>query len=701
MNNLALTTINAATIAQEKTHTAGDGMGFIALLANYRPADTNQLATNTTFLNLNYLFDSDKLRYINDNIIVNGEEQPTANSVGVVLYNPQGEPSNLAIYPLNESEPFLLHPFNNDGFIIGTGGELVAMPSIDSLAEIYIHTSEEQKYTFLVPFQPYQFDSLVKGYAKHTQVTLFTMLANVPALSKTFKTDNIKLVATVDTIEDMLMEYSIDEILALPDTQIMTLGGLDWGTPEPLDGDYIPATRYPMEAWTGVLGDAVRAIAHHAQVPDAMAGQCILGALSTIGQRYINAPIGHDYKPVSLFLITEGGSGAGKTFASGLSHYSINQWDKRTDQAYIALLEEWQTELDSLKGKERREYIQNSPKPINGSVVIQEGTIEAILDKFVLDGKPNLSWTTDDAGQFFNGHTMKSDTAGSAIASLAKLWDGAPVNRVRSQRGINPQYKTNAYDVRLTLDLQGQRVILEPALTDPLLVEQGFLARALLACPDSLQGKRVWNTPERMNNNPHDDPRLQAYWARCDILLDPPPGEINRDSNGKETRLNMPFADAHARQLLADYQQSVEERQAKGKPLEYFKAFASRMAQNASRIAALMAFFDCQKAISTEYLKRAFLLVEYSTAERLRYLDIKPAGENDSQKLMNWLVAKAKEKNTDKLNWSFIYHGCPKPMNKNSKYIKSVIEILESGNHVRMEKEGRAVLVFINPALLP
>ena len=63
-------------------------------------------------------------------------------------------------------------------------------------------------------------------------------------------------------------------------------------------------------------------------------------------------------------------------------------------------------------------------------------------------------------------------------------------------------------------------------------------------------------------------------------------------------------------------------------------------------------------------------------------------------------MSKAKEKKTAKLNWSYIYHGCPKPMNKNSKAIKEVIEILESGYHVRMEKEGKATFIYINPSLL-
>lgn len=660
---------------------------------------------NPALVNLAHCIGKDKLLFIDCNYTVDNTNQPTANSIGVMLFDEHYQPSNLAIFPLDNREPFPLHGLENDCFILGNGGQVVAVANIDTAIELYPYLTINGEYSIIAPLKDWQFERMVKAHASHSQVTLFTDYPTGKQLETTFKGYNVRLVATVDTITDLVINYPLDEIINDPNkepalqTKVKELNGIEWGEPEPLEDTNTPATRYPIEAWQGVLRQAVEAIAYHAQVPLAMAGQCILGALSTIGQRYINAPIGHTHKPASLFLITEGGSGSGKTFASELSHYSINKWDERIYKTYIELLGEWKNELDSLKGKERKEYLQSNAKPSNDSMLIQEGTIEAILDQFILDDKANLSWTTDDAGQFFNGHTMKGDTAGNAIASLAKLWDGSPVSRVRSQRGANPQYKTNAYDVRLTLDLQGQRIILEPALTDPMLVQQGFLARALLACPDSLQGQRVWNTPERLDNNPHDDPRLQAYWARCDILLDPLPTEIQTDDKGKEIRLNMPFENRQARQALADFQQRVENRQAKGNAYEFLKAFASRMAQNASRIASLMAFFDCQKSVSVHYLERAFMLVEYSTAERLRYLDIKTNEKSDTQKLIDWLVDRASKDRLFKLNRTYVANSCPMPMQRSNKLLQQELDKLEQAGYIRQEQEGKKRVILINPCL--
>ena len=49
--------------------------------------------------------------------------------------------------------------------------------------------------------------------------------------------------------------------------------------------------------------------------------------------------------------------------------------------------------------------------------------------------------------------------------------------------------------------------------------------------------------------------------------------------------------------------QAIENRQAKGKEFEYLKGYASRMAENASRIASLMAYFEGREIINTDDIK--------------------------------------------------------------------------------------------------
>ena len=661
---------------------------------------------NPALVNLAHCIGKDKLLFIDSNYTVDNANQPTANSIGVMLFDEHYQPSNLAIFPLNNAEPFPLHSLKNDCFILGNGGQVVAVASLDTAIELYPYLTINGEYSLIAPLKDWQFEKLVRAHASHSQVTLFTDYPTGKQLETTFKGYNVRLVATVDTITDLVTNYLLDEIINDPNkepalqTKVKELNGIEWGEPEPLEDTNPTPTRYPIEAWQGVLRQAVEAIAYHAQVPLAMAGQCILGALSTIGQRYINAPMGHEHKPACLYLITEGESGSGKTQANKYSHYSITKWEKNAYQLFVERLQEWEADRNALKGGERTHYEATVPKPTNESMIVIDATIEAVLDKFIIDGLPNQSWTTSEAGQFLNGHSMKSDTAGNALSSLTSVWSGDPVSRLRSQRGKNAIPFTNAYDARLTLDIMGQRVILEPALNDPLMNGQGFLPRCLIACPESLIGSRQWATPERMNQSPYDDPRLLAYWARCDILLDPPQTEITRDITGKEVRFNMPFADQQARQTLANFQDEIEGRQAKGRALEYLRAFASRMAENASRIASLMAFFDCQKSVSVDYLERAFMLVEYSIAERLRYLDAKPTEKTDSQKLIDWIVKQCKVKGVTQLSYADTQSKVnPKHLRAKANF-ELCINVLSDKKYIQVITLDNTRYIEVNPSLL-
>lgn len=473
-----------------------------------------------------------------------------------------------------------------------------------------------------------------------------------------------------------------------------------WPDPENLANDASTPTPYPINAFTGLLRRVIEAVAYYAQVPLAMAGNCVLGALAHIGQRFIDAPMGHGHMPASLILITEGESGSGKTQTMGLTHFQIEAHERQQYEQYLQDLEVWGNGKVGLKGSELKGYLSNMPKPTNPKTVFDDATIEPILDKFVDGGISNASWSTDEAGQFFNGHTMKGDTAGSALGAITKLHSNGKASRQRSEKSAHATLRTDAYDVRMTLLLQGQRVILEPALTDPLMNGQGFLARALIACPEDLRGKRVWNDEQRNSDNPYDNTDLLEYWSSCHALLDPLPASQPNGHTGTPQRIKIQWENDHTKQVFNNLKQAIENRQANGQQLEYLKAYASRIAENASRIASLIVFFEGRNTITIDDITRAFMLVEYYTAERLRYLDATSTGEqNNSEKLSSWLVNKAKNKQNHKLNRTYIANNAPNPMRKSTKLLQIELDKLESAKHIRQEMEGRSKVIFINPKL--
>jgi hypothetical protein len=94
------------------------------------------------------------------------------------------------------------------------------------------------------------------------------------------------------------------------------------------------------------------------------------------------------------------------------------------------------------------------------------------------------------------------------------------------------------------------------------------------------------------------------------------------------------------------------------------------------------------------------MLVEYSTTERLRYLDAMPTGEqNDSEKLSGWLVDKARGKTPHKLGRTYISNNAPSPMRKNTKLLQNELDKLEAAGHIKQELEGRMKVIYINPKL--
>jgi len=706
-------TTTLQTITHQKAH--ADSTGFLKLLNSFDTATRQGLAGDATLTKLHDIYEQSgiqrKLLSIDSNINITtgsdiGTKAHTEDTTGLVLSNNQDEPVSLAsVTPNSNQKPLIIDRVQPSALIIGTldsNRELIAIDNLDdavTLAQCLIN----DKVTILATLDSLLFNKMVKHFAEAYPVTIFSTIDKKDNVCKALAGDNVKAVITSDRSVLEHLEYgnlSYGNILADSDTCIIDLQAEIWGEPEILANDPTTSTPYPINAFTGLLRQVVEAVAYYAQVPTAMAGQCVLGALAHIGQRFIDAPMGDGHMPTSLILITEGESGSGKTQAMGLTHFKIKEYERQQYTNYLSDVATWESDKAALKGKEQIKFLDENPKPKNPKTLFDDATIEPILDRFISTEMTNASWTTDEAAQFFNGHTMTGDTAGSALSALTKLWSDGEVSRLRSQKSAYATPQTDAYNVRMTLLLQGQRVVLEQALTDPLMNGQGFLARALIACPPDLRGKRVWNDEKRRNDSSYDNPVLIEYGLRCHALLDPLPANLPNDTQGEPQRIKMQWADPQAEQTFYEHMQAIENRQANGQTLAYLKAYASRMAENASRIAALMAFFEERKSITIDDITRAFMLVEYSTAERLRYLDATSTGEqNDSEKLSNWLVDKAKGKNPHKLSRTYIANNAPNPMRKNTKLLQSELDKLETAKHIRQEIEGRSKVILINPKL--
>ena len=690
---------------KEKAHT-DNGMSvnkLIKLIASYDQPSHEQL-TNQTLINLNDWLGNDNLIFVNDHITVTygeeaGEIKPTANSIGAILKSPQGQPSNLAIYPLDGSKPFLLHGFDNDGFVIGEGSELIAVTDIEQAGELWpsLTDTDKDKVTIIAPLEARHFDSLVKAHAKQCQVTIYTDYKAIEKQRKTFKADNVRLVATISPLADMLITDSLEQVLSDPDTKTELLGGLEWSELEPLSDSTTINNPYPLHAFSNDLQAVIERASYYYQTPKSVAGQAVLGALSTMCQPYVNAPFEHSHNPVSLFLLTELPSGGGKTQINKYIYKVIIEIDRELYEQYQQANDLYNNELAGLKPREKAQYIADNPKPKNHSFTMASATLQYIARKFVIEDNLNLAITSGEAGKMMGSHAMKAENIHDTIGTFADLYSGQSVeyNTSGNQKETG---KTKAFDRRLTIDISGQPAILRDVINNELLMQQGFLARFLISCEPSFIGKRNFDDIERETQNAWHDPALLKFWDRCKAFYDRVPTDNGKGANGKPERINMPLAGGAMRYLNA-YRQHCENRLTTD--FKNFQETAQRLAENASRIATLFAYFDGLPSVTIEYLEKGVLLAEYAIKELMRYNDQQQSTQkNDSQKLIEWIVKKCKAKDCDRLNRTYISCNCPVPMQSNTRLLQQELDNLENAGYIQQQLDGKKKVILINPKLL-
>lgn len=587
---------------------------------------------------------------------------------GIIMHNPQGQ-QNLVVYN-DEHKPHLAFAYESHAIVLGDiKNPAIAVLGIDNAIALYKERMQNSNGACVLTLPQaldYYFVKMIKAFSP----------------KYAFTTDN----KPIDGVDCTVVSYHTPLATALHDKSFddilgdgyATIEREPWGIIAPLDKRSTPTNRYPTQAF-GKLACVVEAISDYTQTPSSMAGQAVLGALSTICQCLVNAPMGYEHKPVSLFLLTESPSGAGKTQVNRLAYQAIYEYEKIRYQQFVEDMHNYQSNKSNLKGKERAEFFASSVEPINKAMIIKDGSIEKILDRFVKADVQNQSWATDEAGLFFGGYSMKADTNANALSSFTDLWSAGTVNR---QRMSNKTPYTNAHDCRFTLDLAGQRVVLEPAINDDLMNGQGFLARCLFSCEPSLIGNRDWLSEK----DPAKDIHLIAYWERCNALLQQLPYH--------PSRFNMPFAKG-AKQHLAQYQQQIEHQQQKGARLADLTAYASRMAENATRIATILAYYDNQSMLSSEYLERAYLLVEFSINERLYYND-KGDAPTHAEQMLVYLT----KKHTDGvLLYSNVQMNIsPKALRKKEAF-ELAIDVLVQTNHIKVKEKHGKRYIMLNPVL--
>jgi hypothetical protein len=266
-------------------------------------------------------------------------------------------------------------------------------------------------------------------------------------------------------------------------------------------------TAYPIGSLGPVLASAAASIAEKCQCAPALAAQSVLAVASLAAQRLadIRLPYGQT-RPLSLYFATVAASGDRKTTADNEALIPVRMHEKHLKQHYDRAFTAWRVAFAAWQAQHKKIEADRSLdraaretelsalgpapiEPIRPLLTVPEPTVEALAKHWpILPGA--LGPFSSEGGQMTGGHGFGPDHRLKTAATLSSLWDGTGIRRLRAGDNI-----TDLPGRRLAVHLMIQPDAATVFLSEPILRDQGFLSRLLIAAPETLAGTRAWKEP--------------------------------------------------------------------------------------------------------------------------------------------------------------------------------------------------------------
>ncbi len=482
-----------------------------------------------------------------------------------------------------------------------------------------------------------------------------------------------------------------------------------WSEPQPLATITEPAP-YPLDALPDRIRVATEEVLSFSKAPVAMVASCALSAVSLAIQAQIDAKRADKLQgPASLFLLTIADSGERKSTCDGFFTQAIRDYEasqaeaaKPILKAYKAALSAWDSKHNGIKdkirlfskeGKSTREQetllaeLEKPEAPRVPRLIYADATPEALAYS-LSKAWPSGGVLSAEAGIVFGAHGMGADAIMRNLALLNLLWDGASLTIDRRS--------TESFTVRgarLTIALQIQEATLRSFFdkTGPLARGTGFLARFLIAWPESTQGSRPFTEP------PKHWPALSAFNRRITEILNQP---VPIDDDGVLTPALMELA-PDAKAAWVQFHDAVEIDLRAGGELYDVRDVASKTADNAVRLAALFHVFEhgMGGAVSPDSFERAGRIAAWHLSESRRFFGelALPAELVDAGRLDSWLIAYSKREVISSVSRHHV-RQCG-PLRDGVRLGVAIRELVDLGR-MRLVKDGRQLIIQVNPALL-
>lgn len=486
----------------------------------------------------------------------------------------------------------------------------------------------------------------------------------------------------------------------------------EWPEPQPLTAKVKPEP-YPVDALPDTIRKAVEEVVGFVKAPLPMVASSALAALSLATQAHIDSKRAERlHGPVGLFILTIADSGERKSTCDGFFTKAIREYEQKQKEMAKPVLQQYQVNLKSWEAKQSgvKDKIRNlareekstqaidanletlekqKPKhPRIPRLLYADATPEALAHGLA-EQWPSAGIFSSEAGTVFGSHSMTKDSIMRNLSLLNQLWDGVDVRFDRREKDKSFM----VCGARLTVGLQVQ----EPTLREffkksgELARGTGFLARFLIAWPESTQGYRTFTEA------PENWPELEAFNKRLSEILN---RDVPINDEGSLTPIMLSLT-PEAKEDWVRYHDTIEAMLTSGGELYDVRDVASKSADNAARLAALFHWFveDTSDAVSLEAFESASRIAAWHLNEARRFFGelALPAEMVDALRVDRWLIDYCKREQMQSIKKNDLRQCGPV---RNCARLDAAIKELSEFERLRIDKEVRPQIIFINPALL-
>ncbi|MBF0240425.1 MAG: DUF3987 domain-containing protein [SAR324 cluster bacterium] len=493
----------------------------------------------------------------------------------------------------------------------------------------------------------------------------------------------------------------------------------DWPEPIPIESNTGDSMPFPIDGFPQKMKDAINEVHELDKAPLSMIAGSALLAVSTVAQALYD--IFRDSSlssPLSLFWLEIAESGERKTtvnkrFLKGVRDFEKSirlDFEKERDE-FFKSFQIWELEhkaakdeLDkALRGKggsisrgasekKLRDIIAKEPKaPTSPILIYMDTTIEGLRNGLSIN-YPFATLNASEGGVFLGGYSMQPDRVQATLGVLNALWDGSEYRAKR--KGENEEV---AEGCRLTSNLMIQPEVFRSLVSDPtksISRNIGFLARCFISHPLSTIGERLYSEPDGMPGLGSFNERLVELLGKVDFQKDDSKKEVKpKRLNLKKLKLSF-----EAKAEWIEFYNNIEGKMCLGGELSDFRDIASKIAEQAVRVAGCFHVFDEKSLgdeVSLDCLKSACDLVTWYLDATINALTSAQADKAviDAQYLFDWL----KRQPVQPVKQNEILQHIPKRALRKKGYRDQLLKILVDRHWVKTFEKDKIHFILLNP----